>query len=555
MSILATDDTALRKLAAMPFLDRLELAAVSGLAERTAHNALDRLRGGGLADFVQHAGPLTASTRRWYVTACGVGLLARMDETPVDHLLRRLPVSAHWQRLLLERLDAAAVVYRLASGVAAAEGDFRFRWYRGAALDAAMVLDGGRTVGVIRQGAAAERTAFSERFRRLLDPREPVPRALLALMPDGARLRQDRRLLARYPGPVFLAREEDAANALSGDPVWHLTSGPAVLSLEEIMERLRPGGSLPVEPPLSRRSPPRDLSVPEEPQRSPDHLLPIVLKASHKGVLDRLAEWPLITADDLRSLTGLSASGLSQVITRLERPGLAAKFRLAGHSRLALTRRGLAYLARRDRASVAEAVKRWGVASADGSSPDTWREVAGTRSRPLARTIEHTDAVHRFLGRMSEQARERGCRVVQFDPPHRAIRRFRHWGRLRSIHPDAFGVLRRGRKTFPFFLEWERRAVRPGTMAARLAPYLRYYSSKQPLDDQGEWPLVLVVFDDELAESNFHGVARREMDRAGVEVPLWVSHTGLLERVGPLGRAWRDPDTLEPSHVFRLALP
>ena len=47
MSILATDDTALRKLAAMPFLDRLELAAVSGLTERTAHNALMRLREGG----------------------------------------------------------------------------------------------------------------------------------------------------------------------------------------------------------------------------------------------------------------------------------------------------------------------------------------------------------------------------------------------------------------------------------------------------------------------------------------------------------------------------
>ena len=551
MNILPTDDAALRGLAAMPFLDRLELAAVSGLTERTAHNALMRLREGGLADFVQHAGPLTASTRRWYVTACGAGLLAQTDEIPVDRLLRRLPVSAHWQRLLLERLDTVAAIYRLLSSVATAEGGFRFRWYRAAALDAAMVLDGGRTVGVIRQGAAAERTAFSERFRRLLDPREDVPRALLALMPDQVRLRQDRRLLARYPGPVFLAREEDAANALSGDPVWHLTGGTALLSLEEVLERLCPGGSLPVEPPLSRRSPPRDLSIPPEPENAQGHLLPIVLKASHKGVLDRLAEWPLITADDLRSLTGLSPSGLSQVITRLEELGLTSRLRLGDRTRLFLTRRGLTYLARRDRTSSADAVRRWSVESANGEYPADWREVAGTRSRPLARTIEHTDGVHRFLGRMSEQAREQGCRVVQFDPPHRAIRRFRHRGRLRSVHPDSFGILRRGRETFPFFLEWERRAVRPGTMAARLAPYLRYYSSKQPLDDHGEWPLVLVVFDDELAESNFHGVARREMERAGVDVPLWISHSRLLEKVGPLGKAWRSPDVLEPTCPFR----
>ena len=550
MNILATDDTALRALAAMPFLDRLELAAVSGLTERTAHNALMRLREEGLADCVQHAGPLIASTRRWYVTVCGVGLLAQMDETPVDHLLRRLPVSAHWQRLLLERLDAAAVVYRLASGVAAAEGEFRFRWYRGSALDAAMTLPGGRTLGVIRQGAAADRTAFSDRFRRLLDPTEPVPRALLALMPDQVRLREDRQLLARYPGPVFLAVEQDVANALSGEPVWHLTNGTAVLSLEEVLERLRSGGSLPVEPPLTRRSPPRELSIPPEPENTQGHLLPVVLKASHKGVLDRLAEWPLITADELRMLTGLSPSGLSQVTTFLERLGLASRFRLAGRSRLALTSRGLTYLARRDRTSAADAVRRWSVESANGEYPADWREVPGTRSRPLARTVEHTDAVHRFLGRMSGQAREMGCRLVQLDPPHRAVRRFRHRGRLRSIHPDAFGILGRDGETFPFFLEWERRAVRPGTMAARLAPYLRYYSSKQPLDDHGEWPLVLVVFDGELAESNFHGVARREMERVSVEVPLWVSHTAILERVGPLGKAWRNPDQLDTACAF-----
>ena len=551
MSLLPSGESALRVLAAMPFLDRLELAAVSGRSEGAAHNALQSLRAEGLVGCVRHAGPLTASTRRWHVTAGGLDLLAWRDETTVDRLLGAHPVSAHWQRLLLERLDGVAVIYRLASGVAAAEGGFRFRWYRGAALEAALALPGGRTVGVIRQGATADRTAFSDRFRRLLDPRESVPRALLAVMPDDMRLRQDRRLLARYPGPVFLARERDVAGAVAGDRIWHLTSAPAVLSLEEVLAHLRYGGSLPVEPPLGRRSPPRDLAILGEPEEVPGHLLPIVLKSSHKALLDRLAEWPMITAGDLRALTGLSPSGLSQITTCLFRLGLTVKFRLADRTRLGLTKRGLAYLARRDRTSVTEAVKRWGVDPVDGGSPANWREVSGTRSRSLARTIEHTDAVHRFLGRMSRQAREQGCQVVQLDPPHRAARRFRHRGRLRSIHPDASGILRRGGETFPFFLEWERRAVRPGTMAARLAPYLRYYSSKRPLDDHGEWPLVLIVFDDDLAESNFHGVARREMDRTGVDVPLWVSHAAILDRVGPLGKAWRDPDVLEPTWAFR----
>ena len=91
----------------------------------------------------------------------------------------------------------------------------------------------------------------------------------------------------------------------------------------------------------------------------------------------------------------------------------------------------------------------------------------------------------------------------------------------------------------------------PSTMAARLAPYLRYYSSNRPLDDHGELPLVLIVFEDALAEANFLGGARREMERAKVKLPLWVSHRESLEKAGPLGKAWRSPDVLEPVHIFQ----
>ena len=122
------------------------------------------------------------------------------------------------------------------------------------------------------------------------------------------------------------------------------------------------------------------------------------------------------------------------------------------------------------------------------------------------------------------------------------------------MRPDAFGVLRRGDDAFPLFLEWERRAVRPVTMAARLAPYLRYYSSRRPLDDHGSIPSVLVVFDDDLAATHFLRVARQEMERAGVEVPLWVSHKAALERLGPLGRAWLTPGGWEAFQSFSAHL-
>ena len=61
---------------------------------------------------------------------------------------------------------------------------------------------------------------------------------------------------------------------------------------------------------------------------------------------------------------------------------------------------------------------------------------------------------------------------------------------------------------------------------------------------------MLIVVDDEVVESNFHGVVRREMERAGVDMPLWGSHTQVLERVGPLGKAWRNSQLLELECAF-----
>ncbi len=546
------DILVMRTLAAMPFLDWLELTAVSGMAEATAYRILRRLKAQELVRFLRHASPLTAATRRWHLTASGLERLAAAEGRSVDYLLRSRPVSAHWQRLLLARMDAVAVIHRLTSAAASVEEPFRFRWYRALPLDAAVALSGGRTVGVLRQGATTDRTAFADRVNWLVSARQDLPRGLLALFPDEIRLRQARRLLVRYPGPVFLARERDAAHATADEPVWRVPSVSAVLSLAEALASLRPGGGLPAETPLARASLPEAVGICEPGEDVPNHLLPVLLKPADKRMLDCLADWPWATVEDLCRFLDLSDSRVWRTAAQLEDLGLVVKGNLDGKRRLALGERGLTLLARRDRASVATALRRWSVQDEEGQLAAHWRQVPGARSRPLARTIGHTGGVHRFLGALLRQAGETpGCRAVQVSPPHHSTRYFRYRGDLRSVHPDAFGVVRVGGKTFPFFLEWERRAVHPSTMADRLAPYLRYFSSDQPLDDHGHQPLVLVVFDDYLAEGNFLGVARREMERAGVDVPLWISHTGLLEKEGPLGQAWRSPDVLRPVCAFR----
>ena len=534
----------LRVLGMMPFLDRLEMAAVSGWSRGAVYEAAGRLEAAGLVGSIPHATDLIPPVRRFHLTAAGLCRLAEAENVSLDALLRGRPVSAEWRRILLERLDAVAVVYRLAAAISNLAYPIRFRWYRAGPLDAAIGLPGGRTVGIVRQGAMSDRTAFAKRLWRLRDG--PLLGAVLLLLPDEVRLRHARRRRAGMPGTALLALERDAALD-SGGPVWRLPSVNTALDLRAALARLRPGGLLPSEPPRSRATLPTDIAASGLEKEVPDHLLPALLNSGGKHVLDLLSDWPWATLRDLSGLLGVSDRRAAQLVASLDKSGLATR---AAGRRLALTDRGLALLARRDRAAVGAAKRRWSAAPLDPDSPFGWRNVAGRRSRQLLRNIEHTESVHRFVAALSWQARAQGWEVVQLDPPRRASRYFRHGDGLRSIHPDAFGILRRDGKTWPFFLEWERRAVRPVTMAARIAPYLRYYASHRPIDDHGATPAVLIVFDDDLAATHFLRVAQEEMVRAGVSVPLRVSHRAALERVGPLGHAWRAPGGSGPMRAL-----
>lgn len=521
----------LRRLAAMPFLDRLELVAISGWSRGTVYEGVRALEDAGLLASIPHATDLLAPTRRFHMTARGLAELAREEGLPTDELLRSLPLSAQWRRRLLQRLDAVAAVYRLAATVAGLAWPARLRWYRAVPADAILTLPRGRTVAVVRQGPTTDRTAFARRLRRLCAG--PRPSGVLVLLSDEVRLHHTARVLRDSPAPAFLALEREAVLAEGNDLVWRMPHAEAPLSLEAALDRMTASGGLPTERPLSRIHPPWDLHGPLPGRDLPDDLLPALLKPAEKRVLALLADWPWIEPAHLRSLLGVSRTRLSALLATVEDFGLAARVAAAG-GRLALTERGLALPARRDRASVGAARRRWSAAPLDAGGDGDWRSVRGRNARQLLRHLDHTASVHAFLAALASQARAGGWEVVELDPPHRASRFFRHDNVLRSVQPDAFGLLRQDDATWAFFLEWERRAVRPTTMAARLAPYLRYYASDRPVQDHGLPPAVLIVFHDEVAAAHFLRVAGEEMARTGVGVPLQVSHRAAIEELGPL---------------------
>ena len=524
----------LRVLASMPFLDRREMVAVSGWSRGAVYEAVESLESGGFCDSVLHAADPLPPARRFHLTAAGLRRLAAEERLSLDELVRAHPLSAQWRRSLMERLDALAAIYHLTSVLSGVAYPIRFCWYRAMPLDAAMTLPDGKTVGIVRQGLTADRSGFAKRLWRLRDG--PMPGTVLILMADDVRLRHARRLLSTTDVPVLFALEREAVLAGADDRIWSPTRVNAAVDLRYVLDRAEPGGRLPEEEEPQRASAPDDIPDRGAASDIADHLLPVFLKPAEKRALDLISDWPWISLKELAGLMGVSPQRASQLVNPLEGFGLAARPRDAGGC-LALTDRGLALLARRDRTSVGVARRRWSIALEDAEAPLEWRNVSGRRTRQLLRHVEHTAAVHLFLAALTAQARLLGWEIAQIDPPRRASRHFRHDDRMRAVNPDAFGLLRRGETRWPFFLEWERRAVRPSTMATRLAPYLRYYSSHRPTDDHGVRPSVLLVFDDEIAQTHFLRVAREEMRVEQVTVPLWVSHREAIDALGPLGGA------------------
>ena len=523
----------LRWLAELPFLDRLELVAVSGWSRGAIYPTLHRLQAEGLVGSLPHAAPLTPRTNRFYLTRRGLRRLARDEGASLADLIRRYPLTQQERRLLLQRLDGAAGIYRLTSALADAAHPLRFRWFRAHPLDAAITLPDGRSIGIIRRGLTAERTAFAKRLRRLWEG--GLPGLLLLLAPDETRLRQARRLLQGAPVFCALAPEAEAVAAGAADPIWRPTSGSARLNLKEALGYAGPAREWPRERPLIRRRPAAEIAANHGPLASR-------LTAVEKRALDLIGDWPWIAPAQLGPLLGVERARLAQLLGRLAEFELVATHRHDRRSRLTLSDRGIAYIARRDRAAVGAARQRWSVESRDSSAPFDWRNVSGARSRQLLRHLDHTESVHEFIASLAEQARASAWQVEQLDPPHRASRYFRHHdGSVRSIQPDAFAVVKRENQSEALFLEWERRAVRPTTMAARLAPYLRYYRSRRPTDDHGVQPTLLVVFEDGLAADQFLRVAEQAMSRARVSFPMRVSDAASIERHGPLGPGWRSP--------------
>ncbi len=517
----------LKQLSQTPFTDRLELAALTGWSPSTVYLQMDRLEQHNLVENLTHTLRHIPATSRYCLTARGVQVLSENSGTPLRKLLRRYPLSDQWRRLILQRLDTAAILYRLTTMISKIEYPTQIHWFRAQPMDAMIELPGERSIALVRIGRTADRTAIAKRLRRLDETLGFG--AALVILPNEVRLRHARRILDGATVMSLVAVEWDVLTAIADSQVWRVAAGSSRFSLRESLGYALPLRDLVIEQPLTRVTLPKPLA----------DLDATSLSAAEQRALDLIGDWPWLRIDHFANLLDCGQRRSRQVLNALTRHELVVSHRVDGRSRLALSDDGIVHIARRDRAAVGAAKQRWSVEPQDSDRPFGWRNIVGARSRQLLRHLKHTEAVHQFVSQVAKQASERGNKFTQLDPPQRASRYFRYEGAVRAIHPDAYFSLLTSDGRQAFFLEYERRADRPSMMRDRLAPYLRYYSTRRPLEDHGLIPSVLVVFEDDLTANHFLTFARAEMSRRRVDVPLFVSSQAAIDGSGPLAQVWR----------------
>ena len=551
-------EKALLLLCATPLATVDDLSRFGRIPASTLRDRLKKLTERGLVDSVPHHLSVLGDRpqRRYFPTEKGViaGAMATKGER---HMLRSYPVSKQWFRLLAERLDAVAVLHRIAAMVADADshGDpVRVDHYRNGPYDmlitpvssTGQALSGGRTIGLIRQGPALPTSRLRYRLRSIerLDSSDKPFITLVLTHADQATRRavrslgdpsEHRRTFVTTEGELLAgdhtgvvwqqcgsgmgeAVRIDADASLAGILAWAERLLDSSYSFLRDKPKPKPGTLYPSGVQASMPEPTEQLTP----------TLPVRLTRAEKDALDLLCAWPLCTREQLAGLMGgVTLRRVNQVLRSLSQHGLVR----SDEPLHMLTDEGLTYLARRDRAAVGLTLDRWS-AEPLYLNADIY---AGTAVRALASQMRHHAGVVDFVAGLSaEVARSRDHDMFDLLPTSRSSIGYRYDWTTYVIHPDASFTLQYKGRWHPYLLEFERRATTPKRARARLKSYQRYFDNEwAERDHGGRLPRVLFVFESLDNENAFLDVADTVKG-----VPIITSNAKTLAKRGILGDSW-----------------
>ena len=547
-----TLEDALRLLCAAPLATLDELSRFGRAPTSTMRDRLGKLAKRGLVGSVPHhlsvLGP--HPKRRYFPTERGIVAGGRIEHG-TDYFLTEYPVSKQWFRLLAERLDAVAVLYRVAAMIADADSDkdtVRVDHYRSGPYDMLVTLSGGRSIGVIRQGSTLPTSKLRYRLRsveRMHSSDRPFVTLVLTHADQATRRAirslgdpsEHHRTFAATEGELLAGDHtgivwQQCGSGLGEDPPVRIDPDTSLANIMAWMKRVldasRSSRRDNPKPDPASLYPSRMKAAIPEPSKQLISAPSVQLTRAEKDALDLLAAWPLCTREQLAGLMGgVTLRRVNQVLRSIRQHGLVR----ADDSLLMLTDQGLTYLARRDRAAVGLTLDRWTSEPTDSNPP----VYVGTALRALASQMRHHAGVVGFAANLSaEVARSQDYDMWDLLPTSRSSIGYRHDQTTYVIYPDASFTLEYRGRWRPFLLEFERRATTPKRILKRLKSYRRYFRSGWVKRDHGgHLPNVLFVFESYDNETAFLDVADRVKG-----VPIITTNTETLAEHGILGDAW-----------------
>ena len=523
-------------LARLPFIDAGELSLILGQPPATVHRALVGLLDDGAVQRVSHGTAHLPSSHRYHLTKNGITEAADAlgYDAPSD-FVRAYPVSRQWLTLLLRRLDAVALVYRLAAtlspGVDALETRVEFQ--RRGRFDAIVTLHNGRSFGVVRQGLALRRRSLYDRLRAIVEyhhNRRPSMVLVLVPSPWEQRLTDEFCLNADLRDYYVAVESRDTLEGWDRSE-WigsNWTFGRTYRTLEQVVSQADPGGWFHPGAPERKRA-----SLPD-PERLVHAAPAFGISPAEKRALDLITDHPMIPREHLARWLGVSDGRVSQLTRSLQDPwALIEQHGRRGNVRYTLSDRGIRYITRRDRAQLSTTMAAW--STEDTTDHRGQPRPLGHRIHTWARQTRHADGITWFLSELAAEARDDSASELQWSvPTARADRAFNRGDD--AIAPDAVGHLLTGGLHVPFCLEYELRARHPRGVAARLRPYSRYYRSDAPRNDQPPFPTTLFVVDTAEVAGTYASTASR---MPAMTLPILVSSREVLSDRGLLGRSWR----------------
>ena len=519
-----------------PFIDSAELAGILGEPHATVHRNLTDLLADGVVGRASHGTAHLPSSQRYYLTAQGVREVAGfLGFDTLSDFVRAYPMSREWLTLLIRRMDAVAAVYRLATSMSPGIDGLRshVEFHRRGRFDAAITLHDGRSFGVVRQGLALRRRSLYDRLRAIAQySHGRRPGTVLILVPSAWELRRTARFCINNDlRDCYVAVESRDALERRDLRLWCEPTGLFGLSystLETVSAYASPGGRRSTASPERKRA-----SIPR-PERITQSAPAFGVSPSEKRTLDLITDHPMIPREHLATWLGVSEGRVSQMMRSLvDTWGLVEQRGKRGDTRFTLSAEGIRYVTHRDRAQLPTTQGTWSTALT--TDKQGRRRHVGHRIETWARQTKHADGITWFLSQLQAEARADPDSELAWSVPTARSDRTYNWGDS-AIAPDAVGQMTAEGLRIPFYFEYELRARHPRGVLARLKPYMSYYWSNEPKDDQPPYPVTLFVVDTEEVEDTYVRTAAR-MSR--MSLPIFVSCIPALSTAGILGRSWR----------------